>query len=174
MPSAIRGESRRKAARHPLVVCLPAAILSVALFPLPAARAVEVYKWVDSTGKVHYGDRADAAPGGRKMEIDTKVPPPDPQRAVHDERSRKLLNDIEQDRQDEQAQAAALKAKQQKRKRRCIAARQRLDKFEHANYLYKTDMNGERHILTDAEYSKALTQARQDVSTHCGAVGDDR
>jgi len=173
MPSEIRGEPGRKSARHSLI-CLPAAILSVALFPVPAARAVEVYKWVDSTGKVHYGDRADAAPGGRKMEIDTKVPPPDPEQAVHDERSLKLLNDIEQDRRDEQAQAAALKAKQQQRKQRCIAAKQRLDKFEHANYLYKTDKNGERHILTDAEYSKALTHARQDVSTLCNASGDGR
>lgn len=42
-----------------------------------AAGQAQVYKWTDANGKVHYGDRKDAA-GARQQELKIKLPPAAP------------------------------------------------------------------------------------------------
>ena len=147
-------------------------ILFACLSVSPFAGAVEIYKWVDKSGKVHYGDRADDAAGGSKIDIDADVPPPDPGEATREDRSRKLLQDIEQDRSDREAKAKAKHAEEQKRKRNCAIARERLNNFENAGFLYDLDKNGQRRILSDAEYDQALAKSRKDVDSWCRPAGD--
>jgi hypothetical protein len=49
--------------------CLAAALL------LHATHAADVYKWKDENGKVHFGDKISAAPGGTKVDVKTSPPP---------------------------------------------------------------------------------------------------
>jgi hypothetical protein len=42
-----------------------------------SAGQAQVYKWTDANGKVHYGDRKDAA-GARQQELKIKLPPAAP------------------------------------------------------------------------------------------------
>ena len=149
-------------------------MLFACLVVSPFAGAVEIYKWVDKSGKVHYGDRPDATTGSKKLEIDTAIPPPDPDQTTREDRSRKLLQDIEQDRSDHEAKAAAKRAEEAKRKRNCAVAQQRLSEYEHAALLYDLDKNGQRHVLSDAEHAKALAKCRKDVDTWCRPTDDSR
>ena len=56
-------------------------LLAALLGPLHvSAHAQEMYKWTDANGTVHYGDRAAAPEGGKKMNI--AVPPPSQPPAV--------------------------------------------------------------------------------------------
>ena len=166
MSSAFCGIRWPRRTRHTQLV-LPVVILFACLVVWPVAGAVEIYKWVDKSGKVHYGDRPDAAAGGKKLEVDGEPPPPDPAQSTREDRSRKLLQDIEQDRADRDAKIAAKRAEEEKRKKNCAIARQRLSDFEHAGFLYDKDKNGQRRILSDAEHDQALAKSRKDIGTWC-------
>ena len=158
----------------PIALLLTGVFVALCLSSVPPAGAVEIYKWVDPAGKVHYGDRPDEAAGGQKIDIDGDTPAPDPAQVRREDRSRKLLNDIEQDRSDREAKAAKQLAKAEKRKKNCAIAQQRLSDYEHASFLYDLDKNGQRRIMTDAEYGKIMAQSRKDVDTWCHPAGDDR
>ena len=167
-----RSVSRSPVAR--LTALLPGVLFAVCLLSMPPAAAAEIYKWVDAAGKVHYGDRPNEAGGGQKLDIDGDTPAPDPAQVRREDRSRKLLQDIDQDRREQEAKAAKQRAKAEKRKKNCAIAQQRLSDYEHASFLYQMDKNGERRIMNDAEYAKVMAQSRKDVANWCGPASDDR
>jgi hypothetical protein len=132
------------------------------------ATARDVYKWTDANGKVHYGDRT--AAGGstaEKMEIKAKAPQADSGSIEHDERTRRLLNQY----QDEQAEADTAKAEKEKneanRKHNCQVARDLLQKYRTAAYLYDKDKNGERVVLSDEQRAKAEADTQKEVDKWC-------
>jgi Domain of unknown function (DUF4124) len=128
--------------------------------------AQKVYKWVDEDGKTHYGDKA---PSGRSQEIHVpKTPAVDPSVNTRKERTERLLDAYRQERTEKQAMRDAATKETEKRQVNCEKARASQYKYEHSSFLYTTDEDGNRVILGDEEYAKAIANARDDVDRWCG------
>jgi hypothetical protein len=139
-------------------------LLCAALLAWSGLASAVVYKWVDSQGKVQYGDRppdgvhaevvpflgthpssvsANAPPAHAASSEPTSAPPP------------KVKQAVDQD-------VAPIKAKQ------CAEAQDRYKQLIEGRHLYKLGDNGERVFLTSEEIDTQRLNAKQDADTVCG------
>lgn len=130
------------------------------------ATASGVYKWVDDQGKVHYGDRPPAAAKPTEVEIEKK-PVPSATDTGRQEKTQRLLDAIESDREREKKAAAREAAISAQRKRNCAIAKRRVEILERANNVSTSGDDGERKYLNDNERASAMKQARQLVREWC-------
>lgn len=127
----------------------------------------QVYKWTDSDGKVHYGDRPPGA--GQESDSVTLTPAPgrDADHAARSLKRRRLLGAFEAEQAErEQAEAEAAEARRA-RTERCDRARRVLASYERANLLYSQDEDGERVYLDDEQRRRAVADARSWIAEHC-------
>lgn len=151
-----------------LAACLLAGLVSLA----SAVRAGEMYRWVDKDGKVHFSDQP--PPGDAKQTKQLAVPktetfsePPSDSAADQAARMRQTAEAMRADRdarQQQKAETAANKAKQQKL---CLAAKAELDRFERAGRKFMVDENNERREMSDAEHKSIESELRGDVAKNC-------
>jgi hypothetical protein len=138
---------------------------------LPAgAVATEVYKWVDENGKVHYGDRP-AGSQSEKVEVKATPPTQDHDAPAREERTRKLLDQLSDERAEQEKQQAERAEEAAKRKQECALAKKRLENYRNAGYLYKKDKNAERQILSNEERAAAEAEAQKIVDQWCKPEG---
>lgn len=136
------------------------------------AAAGSIYRWTDSSGEVHYGDRP-GAPGARAI-AQPQAPPPvteDPDRAAHERLTRGLLRAYAIDHAEARAAAEKARRAAQRRKRNCAVARDRLRGYRNANYLYRYNADGKRVILSNAARAKMIVAARRAVGHWCAPQG---
>ncbi len=147
--------------RRLLLISLTASVWNA---PLSAGA---IYKWTDAQGRVHYSDRpADADSGSVKI----RPAPQPPQADVQERRIRqqKLLRAFDEEREIDRQKAAKAREDRQLRADNCASARQNLEAYRNARYLYDEDAGGERRILSHAERSQATEKMRQAVEYWCG------
>ena len=129
--------------------------------------AAEVYKWTDTDGNVHYGDRPPAT-GVDPHSIPLRPAPA--KEADHAQRrlkQRRLLEAFEAESAErEQAEVEAAAARRE-RARNCEYARRDLARFERASIIYTVDENGARIYLSDQERRDAAANARAWIGKHC-------
>ncbi|MFP5344226.1 MAG: DUF4124 domain-containing protein [Gammaproteobacteria bacterium] len=142
------------------------AILLLCLAWLGQAQGVEIYKWVDEKGRVHYGDRPGYA-GVEQITVQPAAPRQDNDLREREDKQRKLLKSMEDDRkQAEQARAQA-KADKEHREQECKMARVRLKNYEQAGYLYADEGDGKKRILSDEERKDSLEKAKDAAEYWC-------
>ena len=119
--------------------------LIVALLVLTSSLAVagEVYKWIDTDGKVHYGDKPKVLPAQQVGSKPGQRPgaPLDP----------------------EAEKAAA------SRKAACDGKRKQLESYKKATVINETDSLGNTREFSAAEKAKLLALTEQQVSEACAA-----
>ncbi len=137
-----------------------------------SARAEGIYRWTDSSGEVHFSDRPPGA-GARAIPAPDAPAPvtDDPDRAWHEERTRRLLRAFREERAEREAAAARARRTAEVRRRNCGIARDRLRTYRTASYLYTIDAQGKREVLSDAGRTRALEEARRAVRRWCGEAG---
>ncbi len=127
----------------------------------------EVYKWVDTHGKIHYGDR----PPATGVDSHSMSLPPAPARdADHEQRNlkrRRLLEAFEAERAERDQAEAEAEAAKAKRAQQCERARRQLAGFARANIVYTTDESGTRTYMSDEERSDAADRTRVWIGKHC-------
>jgi hypothetical protein len=128
-----------------------------------------IYKWTDENGNVHYGDRPSGAPTEERLTLtfrrtDSAAVQQRMQARLDRQATRDETRTAEEAaRQDEAEQAAAASGREQA----CIKARERLQSYVQARRLYRTDDNGERVYLDDAQREEARRKAEEKVSEFC-------
>ncbi|MDX1432679.1 MAG: DUF4124 domain-containing protein [Gammaproteobacteria bacterium] len=133
---------------------------------LPAA-AVEVYKWVDDAGRVHYTDRVpEGAPAPDTVELEERPTLGPDQRLRHD-RQRKLLEAFEAERREREAAEARATAEAEQRRARCDRARRQLAAVERASLVYTRDESGARRYMSDEERGRAIVDTRAWIAKWC-------
>jgi hypothetical protein len=149
-------------------------VLSIAVMAMTVAggaTANEIYKWTDEDGNVYYGDRPSGASTEERLGITYQ--PTD--NSTVEKRVQSRL-DAQTARQEAESVAAAEKAEadenaaaEKARKDRCDRARARLNTYVQSQdrRLYRTDENGERVYLDDAERTQAWQDAERQVSEFC-------
>ncbi len=113
-------------------------VLLVCTTPVPA----EIYKWVDTAGRVHYSDRPH--PGGTETIDLPAAAPTDPELAERRRKRQRLLEAIAQERKEEREAQEQAKRQQAKRSRRCARAMDELRMVDRQGRVYELDDAGER------------------------------
>jgi len=146
-----------------------AAVMAILLLG-PQAAARDVYKWVDANGKVHYGDRPEAA-AAKKLEVRAAEPTPDENAAARDEKTRRLLKQFEQERAEDAEAQARIAEEKAMRRENCLKARDLLEKYRNASYLYEDGEGKDHRVLTKEERAEAEAAAQKEADKWCGRGG---
>lgn len=144
---------------------LPITVFSIALCINTILHA-EVYKWVDENGKTHYGDKP-FNKDAETIELD-KGPKLDPDHHSRADKQRRLLDVLDEERQDTKQQKAQAAADKKKREANCAIARKNLSKIRDATFLYKKS-NDPRNptVYSDAERGEITNKAKKAVEQWC-------
>jgi hypothetical protein len=130
------------------------------------AQADQVYKSVDAQGHVTYSDRPNTAAA---QKTDVTVQQADPAEAKRLAKERQLLNAEDDQRKKQQDAADKSKAQQDHDKQvRCQNARDNYNSLQAVTRVFKTDADGNRVYLSDAEVDAKRETARQVMNTACG------
>ena len=125
----------------------------------------EVYKCTDAAGAVQFTDHPCTGVStyvGRKAAA-TEEPGPDEQL----QKTRRLLDALQQEREQAKREQEQQKAEAEKRKRQCLNARDDLRNITQASHLYRLDEQGNRVILSEEERNRATDSARARVAQWC-------
>ncbi len=145
------------------------AISLLVLLSLPLAAAAEMYRWVDSSGQVHYSDSP--PPAGAKSTKTIDTPPAAPAAAPAKGKTWQEKDLEFRQRQAADAEAQAKKDKEaadaKQKKENCEAARRNLQTLESGQRVATTNARGEREFMDDAARQKAIEEARRAVNSWC-------
>lgn len=154
------GPLRGPSAVH-LALCLSLQLLSA---EVPA----EVFKWVDESGRVHYGD---SRPRDIESEALEEFVPPSPEDVSDAERRLEEMLKRDRARSDrrEEAREDAREAlrEEQSRLARCRAARAELRVLELQRPVYRLDPSGNPIFLEDDQRASEIAGARERIRYYC-------
>jgi hypothetical protein len=133
------------------------------------ALANEIYKWVDDEGNVYYEDRPSGASTEERLDISYNRTS---QSAVQNrvDASNKARAAREEERADEEEaelEAAEAAAEEEARAQRCESYRARLQSYLESQRLYRTDDNGERVYLDEAQTAEARARTEELIAENC-------
>jgi outer membrane PBP1 activator LpoA protein len=147
-------------------------VLSFAVMAMTVAggaAANEIYKWTDEDGNVYYEDRPSGAATEERLDITYQ---PTDSRAVQSRVQKRV--DADTARHEAESVAAAKEkeaadnaAAQQARQAKCDRSRARLESYLQSRRLYRTDENGERVYLDEAQRQEARQKAEEQISEFC-------
>jgi len=134
-----------------------------------SAVANEIYKWTDDDGNVHYEDRPTGAPSEERLALSYKRTDSGAvQQRVNAHRERQAARaeakSVAAAADQEAADNAAADAE---RKQSCERARARLETYLQSRRLYRTDDNGERVYLDEAQREEARQKAEEQITEFC-------
>ncbi len=139
------------------------------LILLPGVTVAGVYQWTDDQGQVHYSDRpvADTA-----REVPIKPSPSEPPTADEDgasreERTRRMLDVYQEDREKKQQARKKESAEREKRKRNCIVAKDRYQSASRARGIYSFKKDGERQYMDEAARAKYMHKLKKNIEKWC-------
>jgi len=128
----------------------------------------EVYRWVDEKGQVHFGDQAREA-STRAIKPHSS-PPTQGNQQQRMQKTRKLLNAYQIERQQAREQKAKQKQQAEKRKRDCIQARDNLRNYTNYGNIYNLGEDGKREYLSEQERAALVQRSRETVARLCNAT----
>jgi hypothetical protein len=146
--------------------CIRNGCLALLLLVTAPGVLAEIYRWVDAQGQVHFEDRSQAQSGG---DARSYTPPAaaaeDPQQRM--DRTRKLLNAYQTERQQAREQQEQQKQELAKRTRQCAIARDNLRQYQQYGGIYRLDDEGQRVYLSDQERAALIQRSRDDIARWC-------
>lgn len=153
-------------------------LTAIVLFTAPllatGAAASDIYKWVDSEGNVHFGDRPTVSDVNSAQQVERV--------AIASSRSNTervaagVESRIEQQSQREEARKAAEAAEQEAEAERaeaadqakqCQALQQRQQQFTQSRRIYRVSDAGEREYLDDSQMANARQELAQRIQETC-------
>jgi hypothetical protein len=140
-------------------------------FFFAAAASAQQYKWVDQDGKVRYGDVPPPGANATRLKAPTAGTPGAAAEAKKDggkpltpeEAFRKRQDDAQKAQQDQ----AKADTQAQAKRENCTRAQDYLRTLESGQRIARTDAQGERYFLEDAQVAQETAKARQAVQQSC-------
>lgn len=131
----------------------------------PTALA-EIHRWVDENGQVHFEDRSkDQAERGFRGYTEPPASGVSPEQRR--QKTQKLLNAYEVERQQAREQKAKQKKAEEERQRRCHVARDNLRRYQAYSRFYRLDREGNRVYMSEQEHAAAIQRSTEQVSRYC-------
>jgi Domain of unknown function (DUF4124) len=154
----------------PFRVLLPG-VLGALLALVTPAHAQQLYKWVDSNGRVQYSDRKPPDGGKQVQEVHGAVSSIGSQGGGAGGKSPAELDKDFQKRHQEQAEAQQKQqqagAEQKQRSESCDAARRNLAALQSGVRIQRYNENGEISYLDDAGRPQEIARSQQLVQQNC-------
>lgn len=133
---------------------------------IAVTHAVEIYKWIDEKGNVHYGDLP-SDQTAEKIDIKNSTGV-DPAYQYQLDKQTRLLEILNEERQERKENKVKIKLENEKRKANCILAKKYLDETKNASFLFqRTDDPLNPRILSHAERAKETAKAEAEVQRWC-------
>lgn len=133
------------------------------------AMANEIYKWTDTEGNVYYEDRPNGAATEERLDITYR-------RTNSGVVQKRVQSRVDAQTAHEEAQSVAAAAEKEaadnaaaeaERNKRCESSRARLKSYLQSRRLYRTDDNGERVYLDEAQRQEARQKAEEQIAEFC-------
>jgi hypothetical protein len=136
---------------------------------LPGVTVADVYQWTDDQGQVHYSDRpvADTAREVPIKPFPSEPLTPDKDGASREERTRRMLDVYQEDREKKQQARKKESAEREKRKRNCIVAKDRYQSANRARGIYSFKKDGERQYMDEAARAKYMRKLKTNIEKWC-------
>lgn len=147
--------------RNALKRCLPLFLLVVA--PVNAG----IYKWTDSNGNVHFGDRPANMDTATEVQIQTNKNTGVTNSSGNTKEREYLLKKIEEEKTAEAEKRKAQAAKDKKRQARCDAYRSRFQRHIQSHRSYTMSPDGERTYLTAEQREQRKKKLGDGVAKYC-------
>ncbi len=142
-------------------------LLFITLLLLQVSTAYsEVYKWIDENGKVIYGDKPTTNDADK---IKIKNPPKqDKYYQERYERQQKLLNVIQEERDEKITSQNEEKEKKEKQEKECSDMKKKLKKMKDSTHLFEeTDDPNNPKIYTDKERKAEEDKREKYIKENC-------
>jgi uncharacterized protein DUF4124 len=141
-------------------------VIALGLLLCSACARGEIFKCTDANGAVQFTDHPC---GGDSTVITKKTAPPAEAQTPdeHLQKTQRLLDALQAEREQAKHDQEQRKAETEKRKHNCINARDDLRNITEAGRLYRLDEQGNRVILSDPERTRATDEARGQVAQWC-------
>ncbi len=138
------------------------------LFSVSTIVNAEIFKWIDKKGKVHYGDKPIS--GSTQLNISERKLKPsvfNKNNETREERRRRLIDAMTEDRLEKKEIKLKAKKKKAKRNRRCVLAKDQLRQYRQAGSLYDFDRNGNRYDLSEDAHKKSISDLEKLIKKNC-------
>ena len=131
--------------------------------------AGKIYKWTDSEGNIHYGERP---PGGQSQQIKvpkgpSSTPAPAAKSSSTQEATKKLLDAFEKEHKDKAEASAKAEAEKERREKNCASAKRRIAGLKMGGRQYEVTEKGERNYLNEADIQQRLDEAQKFADKWC-------
>ncbi len=158
---------------------IPLLCIASMLFALTAN--AQVYKWKDKNGKIQYSDTP-------PLDVDAQIfgnkkPTPASNKTTEAEGTKPTqIKTLTKDFDDQNAEAKRVRQKnveiEKKNKsldkeraetdaKNCMAARANQQQFAQGGRVYKTDVNGDRKYMDDADLNAGVQEAQDEINKYC-------
>jgi hypothetical protein len=160
--------------RHSSILTVIAGVISCGLL-FEAAQAGDVYKYVDERGNTLYTDRP--MPGAERVSTGTRRPVEVAERnyasqqAANNQQLAASNQRVAQSQADQRAAATVARDLEATRADRCKKARENYQTTISRGRLYRTEKDGTRAYLSDAEVAQQRLDAAKAVDSICGPQG---
>jgi len=134
----------------------------------PLSFAGKIYKWTDSEGNTHYGER----PPGQRAATQIKVPKSparssSPRPVNQQDATNKLLDAFARERKDKKDAAARATKEKERRDENCSRAKRHVVSLKLGGRQYEITDQGERRFLSDADIQTRLAEAQKIADKWC-------
>ncbi len=145
------------------------AVITLSLFcAASGALAGKVYKWTDSEGNIHYGERP---PTSQAREIDIPKAPPSSRNTAPAgnslQETNKLLETLQKERQQKAEKKATAEKERKALEANCSRSKRKLAGYRIGGRIYEVDEQGERSYLSDSDIQQRLEAAQKEVDKWC-------
>lgn len=148
--------------------CLNLRVGVVLILLCPPQLGAAIYQWTDEHGRVHYSDRP-VDREAKEVEIRT-APATPPQPGLPEERrqrQRRMLDIYNQERAAKKERREKAKQTRDERKKKCLNARARYDRYNTAGAIYDYHDNGERRYLDKADRESFIARLKEEMARYC-------
>ena len=137
--------------------------LVLALCCMPAL--AEIYRWVDSSGKVHFSDRPQ--PGSTQPLQVSPAASADPHLAERRRKQRRLLEAIEQEREEKRAAEREAERQHAGRRHNCARALDQLRMVDRQGRVYELDEAGKRRYWDEQTRQRQRATIARYLDDNC-------
>lgn len=144
----------------------------VLVMMVPGLTVAEIYRWVDESGAVHYGDRA---VDPKAVELNLESSPvrqkensgSSDKEMTREEKRERLLDAMQEDRAERNRLSEEDKQKKKVKKIKCAQLKDKLRRMRRASGLYNLDENGNRRFLSKEQKNKSQSVLTKTINKHC-------
>ena len=139
----------------------------VLLISISTSASAGIYKWTDSNGNVHFGDKPVNNPAATEMNIKVNKNAGVTNSSGNKVDREYLLKKIDEKKQDDAEKRKEKRELNKKHKMLCNNYRVEYENQIRANALFKMDANGERDYLSDKERAARKKKIQKGINKYC-------